>query len=237
MGCRFCASGQLGLKRHLTPAEILEQFYAIAAELGPERWLTNVVYMGMGEPLHNWEGFTGSLTALTSEWGFNMSPRRITVSTVGVAKRLAELADLDIPVNLAVSLHAPDDVIREKLIPTNAAYGGVATILAAAKEYYARTKRQVTFEYTLVRDVNDGAEHARALVTLLRDGFRDCNINLIPMNPVEGSGLKTPEEEVVRLFAGVLKSSGFSVHTRKKKGRSVNAACGQLRLRVEQGKA
>lgn len=233
MGCRFCASGQLGLKRNLAVNEIIEQFCAIADLLQDGQWLTHVVFMGMGEPLHNWENFVAALRVITSPWGFGMSPRRITVSTVGLAPRIRDLAALDIAVHLAISLHAPNDEIRSRLIPTNKAYGGITAIVDAAADYYKQSKRQVTFEYTLVGGVNDSPEHARELLHLVLARLPSANINLIPMNPVEGSGLLAPETANVEGFARILESAGLSVHTRKKKGRQIQAACGQLRLRVE----
>jgi adenine C2-methylase RlmN of 23S rRNA A2503 and tRNA A37 len=235
MGCKFCASGQLGLKRNLTAAEILEQFYAVSDLLPADQPLTNIVYMGMGEPLHNWDALMRSLKVITSEWGFAMSPRRITVSTVGLPKRMRELADSGIAVNLAVSLHAPNDRMRGELIPTNDVYGGLAQIVEAARYFFDKTGRQVTFEYTLVRGNNDHPDHAKELSNLVRRLLPGANINLIPMNPVEGSDLSPPETSSVEAFARVLDMAGLSVHTRKKKGRSIAAACGQLRLRVEQG--
>jgi len=237
MGCRFCASGLKGLRRNLTAAEILEQFYAVAEVLPEGDFITNVVYMGMGEPLHNWQAFKQSLDVLTQEWGFAMSGRRITVSTVGMADRMRELADHHSPVHLAVSLHAPNDAVRDKVIPTNEAYGGIEAIVDAAKYYQGKTGRKLTFEYTLVHDLNDRPEHARELGDLLADRIPEANVNLIPMNPVEGTGLKAPLTEDVEFFADHLISLGLSAHTRKKKGRSINAACGQLRLEVEAGMA
>lgn len=234
MGCRFCASGQLGLKRHLSAAEIVEQVMAMGACIPGGEWLTNIVYMGMGEPLHNYEATMASLVTLTSEWGFAMSPRRITVSTVGFPRRIRDLAASGIGVNLAVSLHAPNDAVRGKLIPTNEAYGGIEEILAASREYFEATGRQVTFEYTVVKDENDRTEHARELASVIRKVLPGSNINLIPMNPVKMSGLRPPENDQVQVFAQVLEQAGHSVHTRKKKGRSITAACGQLRLRVEE---
>lgn len=237
MACQFCASGQRGLKRNLTPAEIIEQFHAVGDLLDNDQWLTHVVFMGMGEPLHNWPAFVASLRVITSDWGFGMSPRRITVSTVGLERRIRDLADLDIPVHLAISLHAPNDEIRNRLIPTNKAYGGIPKIVEAARWYYERTKRQVTFEYTLVGGVNDRPEHARELLSLVKGKLPQANINLIPMNPVEGSGLQAPEMRDVGHFSEILKAEGLSVHTRKRKGRAIQAACGQLRLKVEKADA
>lgn len=235
MGCRFCASGLKGLRRHLTAGEILEQFYAVAEVLPDDQKITNVVYMGMGEPLHNWEEFYASLMALTADWGFAMSGRRITVSTVGLAKRIVQLADAPSPPHLAVSLHAPNDAVRDAVIPTNEAYGGIESIADAARAYIDATGRKLTFEYTLVRDLNDRPEHARELAELIASRIPGANVNLIPMNPVEGTGLKAPLTEDVEFFADHLTTQGLSAHTRKKKGRSINAACGQLRLEIEEG--
>lgn len=237
MGCRFCASGQLGLKRNLTTAEVLAQVYHAIPLLPNGEWLTNIVYMGMGEPFHNWEATVGSLEVLTAAWGFGMSPRRITISTVGMPQRILDLAAQDVPVNLAISLHAPNDDIRQMLIPTNTVYGGLVPILDAARVYFEQTKRQVTFEYTLVGGVNDHRDHAHELGKLVARRLPGSNINLIPMNPVEGSGLLVPQPEDVQTFAQVLEGYGLSTHTRKKKGRSISAACGQLRLAVESGAA
>jgi 23S rRNA (adenine2503-C2)-methyltransferase len=234
MGCHFCASGKLGLKRHLAAGEILEQFFHIAAVLREEQpatWLTNVVVMGMGEPLHNFDGLMGALETLNAEWGFNFGARRVTVSTVGLPDRIRQLAEQGYQFNLAVSLHATTDDQRTALIPTNASTG-LANILDAAKYYFERTRREVTFEYTLVGGQNDTHEDARRLADLLRD-FPRANVNLIPMNPVEGSGLAEPTGEAVEGFTEVLRSAGVNVHVRRKRGRRVQAACGQLRLRLE----
>ncbi len=233
MGCHFCASGQKGLKRHLSTSEILEQFYAFPEILEEGKWLTNVVYMGMGEPLHNWDAFLRSLRVLTESWGFGMSSRRITVSSVGFPQRIRELARMGLHINLALSLHAANDTLREKLIPTNALYGGVHEIVGAAREYQETSGRQVTWEYTLVKGVNDHTSDAYELAGLMREQGQGTNINLIPMNPVTGSGLAAPDARAVERFSQILRSLGLSVHTRKKKGRSISAACGQLRLQLE----
>jgi 23S rRNA (adenine2503-C2)-methyltransferase len=236
MGCRFCASGMLGLKRHLSSGEILEQFFHVAQVLRADRpedppWLTNVVVMGMGEPLHNFDGLMGALEILNADWGFGMGARRITVSTVGLPDRIRELAGQGYQFNLAVSLHATTDEQRTRLIPTNKATG-LANIIAAAAHYFEQTRREVTFEYTLVGGENDTLEDALRLVELLH-GFPKGNVNLIPMNPVEGSGLKEPTAEAVELFAQTLREGGVNVHVRRKRGRRVQAACGQLRLQLE----
>jgi 23S rRNA (adenine2503-C2)-methyltransferase len=236
MGCRFCASGKLGLKRHLTAGEILEQFFHLSELLredpaGPQ-WLTNVVVMGMGEPLHNYDALVKTLGILNAEWGFGFGARRVTVSTVGLPDRIRQLADEGYAFNLAVSLHATTDEQRTALIPTNRATG-LRAILDASVYYYERTGREVTFEYTLVGGQNDTDEDARRLTELLH-GFPRANVNLIPMNPVVDSGLHAPEPAQVRAFTDALRRSGVNVHVRRRRGRQVQAACGQLRLRVEQ---
>lgn len=228
MGCRFCASGQLGLKRHLTAGEILEQFYHLYAVMKPD-WLTNVVVMGMGEPLHNFDNLLKALTILNADWAFNFGARRVTVSTVGLPKRIRELAEQGFQFNLAISLHGVDDESRGALIPTNA---GLAEILDAAKYYFEKTRREVTFEYTLVGGKNDDSETAQKLAELVKD-FPRANVNLIPMNPVEGSGLEAPSTEAVNAFTEVLQKAGVNVHVRRRRGRRVQAACGQLRLKLE----
>jgi len=240
MGCRFCASGKLGLKRHLTPGEILEQFFHVAALLAAEaapgeqpKWLTNVVVMGMGEPLHNFDNLMSALETLNAPWGFRFGARRVTVSTVGLPDRISELANQGYQFNLAVSLHATTDEQRTRLIPTNKATG-LKAIIDAAAYYYKTSRREVTFEYTLVGEENDSPEDAHRLAALLF-GFPGGNVNLIPMNPVEGSGLKEPSAQAVQEFTDILRQAGVNVHVRRKRGRRVQAACGQLRLQLEGG--
>lgn len=233
MGCRFCASGKLGLKRHLTAGEILEQFYHVGAVLREEgdSWLTNVVVMGMGEPLHNFDGLMGALEVLNAEWGFRFGARRVTVSTVGLPDRIRQLAQQGYQFNLAISLHATTDEQRTALIPTNVGTG-LRAIMDAARYYFENTRREVTFEYTLVGGSNDTPEDAHRLAALLHD-FPRANVNLIPMNPVEGSGLHEPTAEAVDEFTSILQDADVNVHVRRKRGRRVQAACGQLRLRLE----
>ncbi len=233
MGCRFCASGMLGLNRNLTAGEILEQLFHIDALLKREGlpWLTNVVVMGMGEPLHNFDNLMQALTILNADWGFRFGARRITVSTVGLPDRIRDLAKQGMQFNLAISLHATTDEQRTKLIPTNIATG-LKNIIDAAADYFKETKREVTFEYTLVGGENDSAADAQRLAELLK-GFPRANVNLIPMNPVEGSGLMAPTTQAVEEFTRILKLAVINVHVRKKRGRAVQAACGQLRLRLE----
>lgn len=234
MGCLFCASGQLGLKRHLTAGEILEQLLHLSELMReqalPTNWLTNVVVMGMGEPLHNYDNLLKALTILNSEWGFHFGARRVTVSTVGLPDRIRQLAEQGYQFNLAISLHGVDDASRTALIPTNA---GLAKILDAAKYYFEQTRREVTFEYTLVGGKNDDLDTAQRLVELVKD-FPRANVNLIPMNPVENSGLETPTTDAVNIFTEELRMAGVNVHVRRRRGRRVQAACGQLRLKLEE---
>lgn len=233
MGCRFCASGQLGLKRNLTAGEILEQLLHLSQLMREQQqkpdWLTNVVVMGMGEPLHNYDNLLKALTILNAEWGFQFGARRVTVSTVGLPGRIRDLAEQGYQFNLAISLHGVDDASRSELIPTNA---GLEKILAAALYYFEKTRREVTFEYTLVGGQNDAADTAIRLAELVKD-FPRANVNLIPMNPVEGSGLEAPSTESVTTFTEVLREAGVNVHVRRRRGRRVQAACGQLRLKLE----
>lgn len=241
MGCRFCASGKLGLKRHLAAGEILEQFFHVAELLRADAraagrepaWLTNVVVMGMGEPLHNFDALMSALGTLNADWGFNFGARRVTVSTVGLPDRIRELAGRGYQFNLAVSLHATTDEQRTRLIPTNSATG-LDAIIAAAADYFRISRREVTFEYTLVGGENDTPQDAQRLVELLHD-FPKGNVNLIPMNPVEGSGLKEPAADAVEAFTAILRNGGVNAHVRRKRGRRVQAACGQLRLKLEPG--
>ena len=237
MGCVFCASGMLGLKRNLTAGEILEQIFQLyylsrmSPEHDAENWLHNVVVMGMGEPLHNFDALMGALETLNAEWGFRFAARRITVSTVGLPDKIRELAAQGFQFNLAISLHATTDEKRTQLIPTNVATG-LKNIIDAAADYFKQTKREVTFEYTLVGGENDQPDDAIRMIELLHD-FPRANVNLIPMNPVPGSGLKPPGTERVEEFTRLLREGNINVHVRKKRGRSVQAACGQLRLRLE----
>ena len=230
MGCRFCASGLSGLKRNLTAGEILGQLTQLGTTLAKGTRITNVVFMGMGEPLHNLAALRTAITALNAPWGFGLGARRITVSTVGLPKAMRELANFGVQVNLAVSLHAVDDDSRSSLIPTNA---GISEILNAAEHYFDKTGREVTIEYTLVGGENDSREHAAKLATLLHD-YPKVNVNLIAMNPVGGTGLNAPTTAAVEEFRETLSNSGVNTHVRRRRGRTVQAACGQLRLRVQE---
>jgi 23S rRNA (adenine2503-C2)-methyltransferase len=226
IGCVFCASGRDGLARSLEDYEMVEQMLHLRSILqGSRQRITHLVVMGMGEPMLNLKNLTRALLVVNDPKCFNIGQRHVTVSTVGFPRQIEELAEMDHQWNLAISLHAPNDELREKLIPTSK---GIAPLLEAAKKYYEATKREVTFEYTLLKGINDSPFHARDLAKLVR-GF-PCLVNLIPMNPVEGSGYEPPSPKVSDTFAELLKKSQVRVTLRKEKGAEIAAACGQLRM-------
>lgn len=230
--CAFCASGKQGLIRNLTTAEILEQFVRTQASLA-ERGvhLTNLVFMGMGEPLHNLEAVTATIAVLTDEKGAHFSARRITVSTVGIVEGIDQLAKEDLGVNLVLSLHAPNQEIRKRIIPIARKYP-LEDVLAACDRYSQATGRDLTYEYTLLAGWNDQVEHAQELADLI--GERQCTVNLIPYNPVEGLKLERPEKEAIEAFRTVLDERGIINTCRYTKGVDIAAACGQLALRKKE---
>lgn len=232
MGCVFCASGMLGLKRNLTRGEILEQILRVDRLLDEDERLTNIVVMGIGEPLQNLPQLLPVLDEVTSESGLGMSPRRVTVSTVGLPEKIKELAKLNRPFNLAVSLHAATDQLRDELVPVNDNIG-VDSILAAADEYFEITGRRITYEYVLLGGVNDQQQHAHQLADLLAG--RNAHVNLIPMNDVETLPFHKPAEPETENFVAILESRDTVATVRKRKGADIDAACGQLRLKKETG--
>ena len=227
MGCVFCASGLLGVKRNLTTGEILEQILRLDRLLGRDERITNVVVMGIGEPLANLGNLLPALATLNEKGGLGLGARRITVSTVGLPDKMAELAATGVPYHLAVSLHAPNDDLRTRIVPVNK-NTGIQKILAAADAYFEQTGRRVTYEYVLLSGINDAAEHARELAQLLRG--RNALVNVIPMNtvaPLDIHGSSAPRTEA---FVGTLTERGINATVRKRKGADIDAACGQLRL-------
>ena len=228
MGCAFCASGLDGVKRNLSTGEIVEQMLQLRRLLEEGERLSHVVVMGMGEPLSNLDRLLPALDVATSPDGLGIGARRITISTVGLPKPMRRLADLDCRYHLAVSLHAPDDELRNRLVPANR-QTGIAQVLAAADDYFERTGRRVTFEYVLLADVNDGPDHARRLVALLKG--RPALVNVIPYNRVPGLPYRTPSRAVAARFVEILEQGGLSVKIRFRKGDRIDAACGQLRCR------
>jgi 23S rRNA (adenine2503-C2)-methyltransferase len=226
MGCVFCASGIGGVVRNLRGDEIVEQMLQTRNLLPAGERLTHIVVMGMGEPLANFDALLGALETATAPDGLGIGARHIHISTVGIPGRIRQLADLGKQYHLAVSLHAPDDELRSRIVPTNAKTG-LTAILEAADYFYEKTGRQVTYEYVLLRDVNDAPKHAAVLAKLLRG--REAHVNLIPFNDVVGLPYRRPSEEALTDFVAVLRRAGVSVKVRKRKGADIDAACGQLR--------
>ncbi len=226
MGCVFCASGLAGLARNLTAGEIVEQLLHLTMRLPDNERLTHIVVMGMGEPLANLEALLPALATATDRDGLGIGVRRITVSTVGLPSGIRRLARLPSPYQLAISLHAPDDELRNRLVPAGRTVG-LHAIVEAADEYFARTGRRVTYEYVLVAGENDRPEHAARLARLLQG--RPVLVNLITMNPVPGLPYRSPVPAAVRHFQSVLEDLGVHVQVRLRKGDCISAACGQLR--------
>ncbi len=226
MGCVFCASGLDGVDRNLTKGEILEQMLRLQARLDEGERLSHIVMMGMGEPLANLDRVLGALDVARSKDGLGISPRRITISTVGLPPAIDRLARHGVPYNLAVSLHAPNDELRNQLVPVNRKVG-VQGIMDAADRYFNACGRRLTFEYVLLGGLNDSDALARQLAMLLRS--RNAMLNVIPYNPVEGLPYTTPSKRVIENFRRTLELGGVNVQFRQRKGSEIDAACGQLR--------
>lgn len=231
MGCVFCASGMLGVKRNLTTGEILEQVLRLDRLLPLGERITNIVIMGIGEPLANLKNLLPALDSLNIKGGMGIGARRITISTVGLPDKIRELAGIDRQYNLAVSLHAPNDELRTKLVPVNKNIG-IDEVLAAADFYFDQTGRRVTYEYVLLSGVNDLPEHARQLAHLVQP--RVAHVNLIPMNGVTELPFVEPTSPRTQEFLSILKQFGIPSSVRKRKGADIDAACGQLRLQAQQ---
>jgi 23S rRNA (adenine2503-C2)-methyltransferase len=231
MGCVFCASGLNGVDRNLTAGEILEQLIRLRNLLPPGERLSHVVVMGMGEPLANLDNLLDALAVAGDKEGLGIGARHVTISTVGLPAKIRQLADSGRQYHLAVSLHAPNDDLRTEIVPTNDKIG-MPAILAAADYFFQKTGRQVTFEYVLLGGLNDRFTHARELAKLLAG--RKAHVNLIPFNEVEGLPYRRPSDEAVAAFVAQLQRDGVSVKVRLRKGSEIDAACGQLRRRVEQ---
>jgi 23S rRNA (adenine2503-C2)-methyltransferase len=236
MACAFCATGEMGLVRNLTVGEIIDQIRHWQRELVArgER-VSHVVAMGMGEPLANFEATVEAVSILVDPQLFGISPRRVTISTVGVVPKMDELARLDLPMNLAVSLHAPNDAIRGAIVPLNKRWS-IDEVLAASARYVAKTKRRVTFEYVLLAAVNDSEADAVELAERITKLGRtsDFHVNLIPVNKGPGGFARPPEKRMER-FAEVLQERGIAATLRISKGQDIAAGCGQLK--VPEGKA
>ena len=232
MGCVFCASGLKGVERNLTKGEIVEQVLRLRNLLPAGERLTNVVVMGMGESLANLDNLVAALDWICATEGLGLGQRRVTVSTVGLPEKMRKLAAMERQYHLAVSLHAPTEALRNELVPVNERVG-LSAVMDAADDYFQRSGRQVTFEYVMLRGVNDRPEDAAALARLLE--ARKAHVNLIPYNPVAGLPFERPMPESVDRFVRVLRGRRVSVSVRKTKGREIDAACGQLRRRFEEG--
>jgi 23S rRNA (adenine2503-C2)-methyltransferase len=226
MGCTFCASTLGGLIRQLSPSEMLDQIYAIEYELKVA--IHSVVVMGTGEPLDNYDNFVRFVELLSDEKGRNLSRRNITVSTCGILDKIDALS-YDLPqINLAISLHSPNQNMRKAVMPVSIKYP-LEALIDTCKTYVLRTHRRITFEYSLIKGVNDHKEHAQELVRLL-SGFL-CHVNLIPVNPVDEKSHEASEQEDVRRFKDVLEKGHIQVTVRRSLGQNIDAACGQLRNR------
>jgi 23S rRNA (adenine2503-C2)-methyltransferase len=227
-GCTFCASGLEGIKRNLSPAEIVDQILQVRKLSGQK--VNNIVVMGMGEPLANYDNLMRALAIINAPWGLGIGARKITVSTVGLAPRIKQLAEEPIQLRLAVSLHGATDDVRERIMPVNKKYP--LKELLAACDYYVNTKRRMmTFEYILIAGVNDTLEQAQKL-GMIAKRLR-AKVNLIPYNPVEGLLWRRPERDRCKMFQHVLLQHGVASTLRTEKGTDINAACGQLRLQHE----
>ncbi len=229
MGCRFCASTLDGLERGLTPSEMLDQIYAIARDTG-ER-VSNVVVMGTGEPLDNYDNLLKFIRLLTDENGLNISQRNITVSTCGLVENMLRLADEHLQITLALSLHGSTQEKRRALMPIANKYD-INDVVAACKYYFEKTGRRITFEYSLIGGVNDTDEDARNLCSLVKG--LNCHVNLIPVNPIKERDYTESEKEAVMRFKSRLENRHVNVTVRRELGRDIDGACGQLRRRYAQ---
>ena len=243
-GCTFCATGQMGFDRHLSAGEIVAQVLYFARELRAAPWtaaglpgsrpidhVTNIVLMGMGEPLHNYENVLQALRILNSPEGFNLGARHMTVSTVGLVPAIRRLSQEPLQVNLAISLHAPTDELRGQTMPVNRKYP-LQELLAACKDYISATRRQVTFEYVLLAGVNDTPAHAHQVGELLAPLEQFAHVNCIPVNATSAS-YRPPGPDAIRTFRNILFEHGVSNSVRAERGDDIAAACGQLRTRFE----
>ena len=227
MGCKFCASTIDGLVRNLTAGEMLGQIYGIMKDTGSR--ISNVVMMGSGEPLDNYDESLKFIRMLTDERGLNISQRNVTLSTCGIAERIRELAEEELTITLAISLHACNDEKRQKLMPVANKYS-LDEIIGACRYYFDRTGRRLTFEYSLVNGVNDNDDDARGLAMLLRG--LNCHVNLIPVNPVRERNYAQSTKQAVLAFKNKLEKNHINVTIRREMGRDIDGACGQLRRRV-----
>ena len=234
VGCAFCATGLGGLARNLSAGEIVAQVVGAARQARDRgRPLTNIVMMGMGEPFQNYPATMAFIGIVNDSAGMNFGARRITVSTSGVVPKIDALADEPYQVNLAVSLHAPTDALRGQLVPINRRYP-ISELMAACDRYVAKTHRRISFEYALMRGINDGDDVAHDLAALLAARPYGCHVNLIPLNPVEVLPYERPDPAGIERFADILRAAGVPTTVRYSRGVEIAAACGQLRAKAQQ---
>ncbi|MCR5769576.1 MAG: 23S rRNA (adenine(2503)-C(2))-methyltransferase RlmN [Lachnospiraceae bacterium] len=224
MGCSFCASTIGGKIRDLTAGEMLEQIYHISVHENVR--ISNVVVMGTGEPFDNFENFCRFYERISDPIGMNLSGRNITVSTCGITDKIYELADKDYTLTLAISLHAPNDILRQQLMPIARAFT-ISNIMKACDYYFEKTGRRITFEYSLIDGVNDSAENAQELAHLLKG--RNCHVNMIPVNPVKERDYSRSDKQKIQSFKNILEKNGINATIRRGMGKDIDAACGQLR--------
>lgn len=226
MGCVFCATGQMGFKRHLTSGEIVEQVIHYARELKAQgEAVTNIVIMGMGEPFHNYEATLAAIDRLNHPEGLNLGARRFTISTVGLIPMIQRFAAENRQVNLAISLHAADDETRSALLPINRKYP-IADLLAACRDYVAQTGRRITFEWALIYESNDTPEQAQKLAALLKGLL--CHVNVIPLNPTGKFSGRATTQDRAKAFCAILEQNGIPATIRIRRGIDIQAGCGQL---------
>jgi 23S rRNA (adenine2503-C2)-methyltransferase len=229
--CAFCSTGQAGFTRHLTATEIFDQARYFAKQLARDgRKITNIVFMGMGEPFHNYDAVMGAVALLNDPQGFGLGHRHITISTVGLVPQIDRFADEGIQVNLAISLHAPTDATRSRIMPVNRKWS-TEELMAAVGRYIAKTNRKVFFEYVMLAGVNDTDEHARDLARLMRGPL--YHVNLIPYNSTPDALLRGSDEQRIWAFAKILENLGCAVTVRTPMGRDIAAASGQLRAETQ----
>ena len=230
MGCRFCASTLDGLERNLTPSEMLRQIYQIQ-KISGER-VSNIVIMGTGEPLDNYDNFVKFIHMISDEHGLNISQRNITASTCGIVPNILRLADEGLQITLALSLHGSNQEKRRSLMPVANKYD-LAEVLSACDTYFEKTGRRISYEYSLVHTVNDTPEDASELIRLLKN--RNCHLNLIPVNPIKERNFEKPDKKSAENFKNKLEKNGINVTIRREMGSDIDGACGQLRRKTMQG--
>lgn len=227
--CRFCASGLLGFKRNLTCAEMVDEAVYLKNNL-PDKKITHIVFMGIGEPLDNYDAVLKAIRIINSPEGLHIGARRITISTCGLIPGIKRLSEEGLQIELSVSLHAPVDKIRSQIMPINRKYP-LKVLLEACRNYIKRTNRQITFEYVLIKGINSDLQSAKKLSIILKT--LNCKINLIPANLVKGQNIEPPARKEILSFRDYLLKSGINVTLRRPRGQDIDAACGQLRLRYE----